>query len=152
MISPIVNPDSIYFPLTTRFFYPYGWSQFGLHQSGVLCKHTVPYSEAEALACQFHGKRVTCVTQVCLNGCYPTEARNPWTNHGYLDTSSKSVKSLNCPGHPWNYGYNYFLFSSRFPGPSCFHDLNIIQSHNAVEALAPVIFLNSRVRVHACRC
>ena len=30
--------------------------------SGVLCKHTVPYSEAEALACQFHGKRVTCVT------------------------------------------------------------------------------------------
>ena len=44
--------------------------------SGVLCKHTVPYSEAE---CQFHGKRVTCVTQVCLNGCYPTEARNPWT-------------------------------------------------------------------------
>ena len=60
---------------------------------------------------------------------------------GYLDTSSKSVKSLDCPGHPWtvgNYGYNYFFSASVSLG--LLVSMNIIQSHNAVEALAPVIF------------
>ena len=55
MISPIVIPDLIYFTLVTQFL---------IHMDGV----DLDYLECIALACQFHGKRVTVITfaEACL--------------------------------------------------------------------------------------
>ena len=77
--------------------------------------YTVPYSEAEALACQFHGRiklRVTYATFAhATTVAIPLKHEIPGQNKvipGSLDRPSKSVKSLDCPGHPWTVG-NYAI-------------------------------------------
>ena len=94
---------------------------------GVLCKHTVLHSGAEALACQFHGK---CKYKFALMVAIPLKHEIPGQSKvipGSLDTPSKSVKSLDCPGHPWRVG-NYASIS-EYP----LHDLFTILTESELD-------------------
>ena len=81
----------------------------------------IPIECTLALACQFHGKRVNsynfCRGLFAITVDIPLMHEIPGQNKvipGSLDTPSKSVKSLDCPGHPWTVG-NYVPLPSFLP-------------------------------------
>ena len=94
MISHIVNLNSISFRLQPNFSI-HGMESIQI-TSGVLYKHTVPYSESEALACQFHDICHCCTCKFAIMVAIPLKHEIPGQNKvipGSLDTPSKSVKS-----------------------------------------------------------